>query len=203
MNDNKEKLLVSARKEFLEKGFEKASLRKICTDAGLTTGAVYFFFQDKNGLFGAVVEEAVSKIQEIILRHFESEAQESFAEYQHTENDHDAFTEELISALYYYYDTVLILLTKAQGSEYENFVDSVINMVDQQYQKVAAIYASAYPDKKINEYVLHWFAHLHINAFTHLITHEPEEQKALQLIRPIMNYLIQGWTDLILTDKSV
>ena len=203
MNDNKEKLLISARKEFLEKGFEKASLRKICTEAGLTTGAVYFFFQDKNGLFGAVVEEPVRKIKEILLRHFETEHQQSFAEYRHTDGDHDAFAEELIPVLYQHYDAVLILATKAQGSEYENFVDSMIDMIDRQYQKIAEIYASAFPEKKINEYILHWFAHLHMNAFIHLITHEPDEQKAMELIKPIMNYLVQGWMDLILTDKFI
>jgi len=200
MNDNKEKLIACARKEFLEKGFEKASLRKICTEAGLTTGAVYFFFQDKNGLFGAVVEEPVRKIKEILLRHFESENQAEFAEYQHTDGDHDDFAEELIPVLYQHYDAVLILLTKAQGSEYENFLDSLIDVIEQQYQKIAEIYASLHPDKMINEYILHWFVHLHLNAFTHLITHEPDEQKALTLIKPIMNYLVQGWLDLILTD---
>ena len=43
----KEKLLESAKKEFLEKGYMKASLRTICKNAGVTTGALYFFFQGK------------------------------------------------------------------------------------------------------------------------------------------------------------
>ena len=45
--DNKEsraRLIECAKNEFLEKGFIKASLRKIAADAGVTTGAVYFFF---------------------------------------------------------------------------------------------------------------------------------------------------------------
>ena len=49
MNDEKEtrkKLQESAMQEFLEKGFMKASLRSICKNAGVTTGALYFFFQD-------------------------------------------------------------------------------------------------------------------------------------------------------------
>ena len=35
--ETREKLIDSARKEFMEKGYNKASLRKICADAGVTT----------------------------------------------------------------------------------------------------------------------------------------------------------------------
>ena len=45
--ETREKLLASARQEFLEKGYTQASLRSICKNAGVTTGALYFFFQDK------------------------------------------------------------------------------------------------------------------------------------------------------------
>ena len=44
----KRKLLIeAAKKEFLEKGYNKASLRNICAKAGMTTGALYFFFDNK------------------------------------------------------------------------------------------------------------------------------------------------------------
>lgn len=35
------RIFESARKEFLENGFEKASLKAICEGAGVTTGALY------------------------------------------------------------------------------------------------------------------------------------------------------------------
>lgn len=42
-NETRQRLIDSAKKEFFENGFAKASLRKICTNAGVTTGALYFF----------------------------------------------------------------------------------------------------------------------------------------------------------------
>ena len=54
--ETREKLLASARQEFLEKGYMQASLRSICKNAGVTTGALYFFFQDKEDLFTQLVE---------------------------------------------------------------------------------------------------------------------------------------------------
>ena len=64
------RLLACAKKEFLEKGFAKASLRSISAAAGMTTGAVYFFCKDKDGLFGAVVGEPLQKIMQAISEHF-------------------------------------------------------------------------------------------------------------------------------------
>ena len=55
--ETREKLLESAMAEFSENGYMKASLRKICADAGVTTGALYFFFKNKNDLFKAIVAE--------------------------------------------------------------------------------------------------------------------------------------------------
>ena len=39
--ETREKLLKSALAEFSEKGYMKASLRKICADAGVTTCLLY------------------------------------------------------------------------------------------------------------------------------------------------------------------
>ena len=55
--ETRKKLLDSAKQEFLEKGYMKASLRTICKNAGVTTGALYFFFQDKEDLLKQLVEE--------------------------------------------------------------------------------------------------------------------------------------------------
>lgn len=52
-SETKIHLIQCAKKEFMEKGFAGASLRGICQKAGVTTGALYFFFQDKDDLFMA------------------------------------------------------------------------------------------------------------------------------------------------------
>ena len=61
--------------EFLEKGFMKASLRSICKKAGVTTGALYFFFEDKDDLFASLVQEPLAGVREAMERHFLGEKQ--------------------------------------------------------------------------------------------------------------------------------
>lgn len=58
-------ILTSARREFLEKGFERASLKDICANAQVTTGALYKRYSGKEELFAAVVEETVADLDAI------------------------------------------------------------------------------------------------------------------------------------------
>ncbi|MBR1912577.1 MAG: TetR/AcrR family transcriptional regulator, partial [Treponema sp.] len=70
--ETKEKLLQSAKTEFLEKGYTAASLRTICKNAGVTTGALYFFFKDKEDLFASLVQAPLEKIMGIVTDHYAS-----------------------------------------------------------------------------------------------------------------------------------
>ena len=60
------RLIESARKEFIEKGFIKAELKTICENANITTGAVYKRYKGKEELFRAVVEKAVATLDSFV-----------------------------------------------------------------------------------------------------------------------------------------
>lgn len=53
--ETKEAILSAAAEEFYECGYEKASLRHICSRVGVTTGAVYCFFDNKEDLLANVM----------------------------------------------------------------------------------------------------------------------------------------------------
>ena len=46
-----EKIIKAAKEEFMQYGFQKASLHKIAQNAGLTTGALYTRYKNKDALF--------------------------------------------------------------------------------------------------------------------------------------------------------
>ena len=56
------RILESAKQEFLTLGFEKASLKRICEQAQVTTGALYKRYRGKDDLFCAVVEVTVGDL---------------------------------------------------------------------------------------------------------------------------------------------
>ncbi|MGC6399000.1 TetR/AcrR family transcriptional regulator [Sphingomonas sp. FW199] len=57
MAETRGKLLAAGRKAFAEKGFAAASMDDLTAAVGLTRGALYHHFGDKQGLLAAVVAE--------------------------------------------------------------------------------------------------------------------------------------------------
>ena len=124
------KLILSARKEFLEHGFLRADLKTICENAGVTTGAVYKRFRGKEELFCAVVEELVQKLDEFLD--------------ERSEVDFSTFSDDEIRAswtmtyeammpifelLMHYRDDFIILTDRCAGTRYETFKhDYVVKM---------------------------------------------------------------------------
>ncbi|MFE4110908.1 TetR/AcrR family transcriptional regulator [Kosakonia sp. YIM B13611] len=62
MEENRAKLIAAARKAFAEKGFAAASMDELTASVGLTRGALYHNFGDKQGLLAAVVAQVDSEM---------------------------------------------------------------------------------------------------------------------------------------------
>lgn len=54
--DKQDRILEAAAEEFAANGFEGASINKIIAAAGISKGAVYYYFEDKADLFVTVVD---------------------------------------------------------------------------------------------------------------------------------------------------
>ncbi|WP_346930423.1 TetR/AcrR family transcriptional regulator [Clostridium sp.] len=64
-NQKKQRILDAAISVFIENGFEETSLREIASAAGLTTGAIYHHFKNKDELFYHAVKEAMYFAQKL------------------------------------------------------------------------------------------------------------------------------------------
>ena len=197
-NDNKETrkhLLECAKKEFLEKGYMKASLRNICKEAGVTTGALYFFFKDKEDLFAALVEGPLQQLYLAMEEHYAAEMRnETQVTRLELQNNGDLETSrEIIRQMYANRDAFLLLLTKAQGSRFENSADEIVDISEQQYRRLCDMVTNATGKPRIDDYMTHWMAHIMVDTFVHLFLHEPEESVALKHVDALTMYLIRGW----------
>lgn len=56
------------------------------------------------------------------------------------------------------------------------------------------------PNCHVDEYMLHWITHISVDAYTHLLTHERDVEKAKLHMRRIMEFLIKIWFTMIVED---
>ena len=124
-----DKIIECAKQEFLEKGFEGASMRNIADNAGYTTGMLYGRFADKGELFKAIVKAPADK-----LYIYYANVQHEFAglapemQYKDMHIYVDARINEMLDIVYSNFDEFKLIISKSKGSEYENYVDKLIEI---------------------------------------------------------------------------
>ena len=201
IHDSKTKthLMKCAKKEFMEKGFQGASLRSICQKAGVTTGALYFFFQDKDDLFCEVVGDFMDRLNVIIREHFSFEVQEmkSGRATEHDERSDFESMAQIVHELYTYRDEVLLVLTKSQGSSMEHMLDRLVDQMDEHNAFICEAMCQAYGVPMVEKNVVHWMSHSQIDMFIFMVTHIDSEEEALQFAEKGGKYLLAGWYGLV------
>lgn len=157
------KILENARKEFLAYGFEKASLKSICEQAGVTTGALYKRYAGKDDLFCAVVRQTVEDLQNIVTEKTAVDKKELTDQqlYDQWEMD-ETYLNWWFDYLYQRYDDFVLLLKYSNGSSHENFAHK---WVEQMNQSTYSFYEEAYRRGIAKQYVTREEMHALITSF--------------------------------------
>lgn len=122
-----ENILKSAMVQFREKGFRDASVRKICSDAGVTNGAFYAHFENKEDLFDSLVRPVLDEWSDM----YSSERKDllkikSSADIIRAFEESFNSSESLIRYACKNREVFLLIADSSAGTGYENFIDSLI-----------------------------------------------------------------------------
>ena len=192
--ETKAKILESAKKEFLEKGFVNASLRTIAANAGLTTGAMYRHFKDKDALFCALVDQAIDfKTQTVMLADSSHHLDlDNLVSKEHFEQERES-TNELLNFIFDNFDTFTLLLTKSAGSTHEHFQEEICELYTKNCEETFNwMYDNHISSKKVDTMTVHFIASTVINAFVEIITHKMSKETAMQYIDNIEAFTRYG-----------
>ena len=192
--ETKKKILDSAMAEFLDKGFMNASLRTIAANAGVTTGAMYRHFKDKDALFCALVDDAIDMATKTVMladvsHHLDFD---SLGSKEHFEEENKQ-TNDLLNYIYDNFDAFTLLLTKASGSTHENFQEEICDLYTKNCEQLFNwMYKNQVSTKKIDKMTTHFIASTIINAFMEIITHKMSKKAAFQYMENIMEFTRYG-----------
>lgn len=124
-----DKIIKAAWKEFMEHGFQKASLHKIADNAGITTGALYTRYKNKDALFYSLVEEAMNSVKTSFVplreKYYAVEKSRSIDEFLEVM----AYERGLyLEILFQYYDECKLLFCRNTGSSIEVMMDKAMEI---------------------------------------------------------------------------
>ena len=123
-----EKILPAAKEEFLEKGFEQASMREIASRAGISAAGIYRHFKDKEELFARVVQPAIDALMSWYNRY--REVDYGFLREERLDEvwNSGADVEMILQVVYPNFDLFKLIICKAEGTRYAHFIHELVEM---------------------------------------------------------------------------
>lgn len=188
-------VLESAQEEFLSKGYEKANLRSIAQRAGVTTGALYVRFPNKDALFSALV----APVADYLLSVYKAGNEQGFAQLdQGDAKEMWAISDEVIQNMVdYIFDnktTFALLINCAVGSSYEHFVDDLI--VEEEKQSMSYLKAmkeKGYECAEVSEEDIHVLLSAQYYAIFEIVRHNTPKKEATERVMLIADFFRPGW----------
>ena len=192
------KIMDSGKVNFLNDGYERANLRKICKDAGVTTGAFYRHFEDKEDLFVSLVQPLAEDILSFYSK-FEKNSFESLDK-NHAEKLAEINVNGSIeSALYMFQQKEIfeLLFYKAYGTKYDNFVEKLVELEDQNRKKAIQVFSDK-TGKEIDipDEAIHLLDHSYINALCEIVVHSKSENEVRTNADIVAKFFNEGWRKL-------
>lgn len=196
--ETKSRLIQSAAAEFSEHGYQKSSLRRICSNAQVTTGALYFFFQDKDDLFRQIISPITNQVLSLMASHYDRELSASLPEILNDSSEDFQIAEELME--FYFRNSIIcdILLNHRDHPAVCAFFDELTDMMDKQTEQLLRrSNLDLRFNAAFNSFTIHWFSHLQIDSFVTILSHHFDESRAKEQLKIQVSFLRGGFRHLL------
>lgn len=180
-----QKLIEAGKAEFLEKGYAKANLRDICKMAGVTTGAFYFSFENKEALLAAILDPVITDYERMCKGLAQKEEEDP-----DTADANERLMMEYLSA---HRVEAILLMDKAAGSRYEGFRQQV----DMQMQAAFTSYFLKFMGERPDEELIRILVAMRLQGYMELIRGDYTVEERLRLAREIGIHADAGTRELI------
>lgn len=194
-----ERIKEAALTEFLDKGYQGASLRQIVKNAGVTTGAFYGYFSSKAALFAAIVEPHAAEIMGRFVN-----TQIAFAELPETEQpahmgkESAEYVDWLVDYICSHRAPVKLLLCRSEGTSYENFVHDMVEIeVESTCQYVEVLKRLGHGVPELDPTLCHIIASGMFGAIFEVVVHDMPREAAMRYVTQLRDFYTAGWLHLM------
>jgi len=188
----RQRIIGAAREEFLQNGFEKASIRTITTKAKTAKSNLYNYFKDKDDLFVSILEPTVGKIRNGL------EAAKQFNVPKAPQDYTQASQAYVVGIVNRFvsenFTDVRLLLFKSQGSSLEGFRYEVLEaFTDNMCEWVRSIR----PDKEVSRLFVRSVCSFYLSLIEQAILYGKSPEEVQQFGQEFTSFVYHGWNGIL------
>lgn len=196
-SNSKQEILNIAKQMFLEKGYKDTSLRKIVKLAGVTTGAFYSHFKDKEELFKFLVQPAIDNLEYLY--------KDALSLYDGTIDEPKVLQDILweqskirmsnhIDDIFNNYDAFKLLFTCSDGTQYSRYIHDNINIsVKKTKNYFDNLKSKGIKIKDISDQELEILIHTHYLSIYEIVKRDMTYKDAKHYTNTISDFFSAGW----------
>ena len=188
------KILQAAKKEFLDKGFAGTNVRTIAEKAGVTTGALYNLFNNKDGIFEALVSGVFDEFLNT-MSHSDLLESQNFGM---KTSDLSAIIElsqrrflRIIDFFYDNWDAMKLIVCCSQGSSYEHIFDKAIDMTEKETLQLLKM--DGIKTSRRKKFFIHVMVTSHFENLKEIFHHNLKKSEAVEYVLDFNAYHCAGW----------
>lgn len=192
-------ILECAKEEFIEKGFEGASMRAIAERAGYTTGMLYGRFADKSQLFRELVSAAADR-----LFGYFSRVEDAFAafpadrQYREMHSYVGEKVDVMMDIIYDNFDAFKLIVCKSAGSGYEYYIDQMIEIETKNTMRfIRALNEAGIPINEVRADLSHMLSSAMFNGIFEVVAHDLPREEAKHYVVQVEEFFNAGWDKLL------
>ncbi len=189
------RVMAAARDEFMEYGFEKASMRRVGERCGLTAAGLYRHCRDKEDLFEQLVAPAIERLRSWMDTHL--------TKYLTTVRDEgnlkwqDSWIDMMREVVYPHVEDYRLLLTCASGTKYESFLHDLTQTAQEQtLQFLPILRQKGLSIREISPMELHLLFSAYVTALFEPVIHRYSLDEAMRCLETVEAFFLPGWKTL-------
>ncbi|MCR5323967.1 MAG: TetR/AcrR family transcriptional regulator [Lachnospiraceae bacterium] len=198
--ENHIKIMAAAKEEFLEYGYEKASMRGIADRCGLTAAGIYRHCKDKEDLFCQLVSPSEEKLKKWAgghLRRYEelvASGQKKGKKITWQDSNIDMMREVVYPNMVDYH----ILIAKSKGSRYENFLHDMTEESQNRFLSyLEELRTAGFNTPNISPRQLHLLLTAYLTALFEPVVHNYSYEEAVAALETLEKFFLPGWKQLM------
>lgn len=192
--NTREKILDAAKREFLNKGFAGTNVRAVAQEAGVTTGALYNLFKNKDGIFEALVGGVFDEFLHILAHNDVFEAKKLGMK----TGELSAITEvsrhrflKMVDFFYVNWDAMKLLICCAKGSSYEHVFDKAIDFMENETLQLLKL--DGVKMSRRRKFFIHVMVTSHFENLKEIFYHDLTKSEAADFMLDFNVYHCGGW----------
>lgn len=192
------RILIAAKEEFLEKGYEKSSIRSIGKRAGVSSAALYRHCKDKEDLFSMIVEPALDETYLWIKNHTKSQIDlmENMDSNEPVVGSN--YTDLILEVILPHREIFKLILCKSEGTKYSSFIHDLVKREEKDLSKgIEILKKQKKINNDINEKELHMLLSGYTIALFEPIIHDYTESEIIHCMKIIEQFYMPGWANIL------